>query len=88
MTHRPARWRLRDERGRYRRRPPIAEMPVELDRYGAVHMPTSVADRLRLGLYTVDDLVEYARTHLPRERALDYLAGINDGTTDGTLRLL
>lgn len=87
MTHRPARWRLRDERGRYRRRPPIAEMPVELDRYGAVHMPTSVADRLRLGLYSVDDLVEYARTHLPEPRYLDYLSGVNDALVEGRFLL-
>lgn len=78
---------LRDALGRFRARGPIEALPAVYDRYGAIDIPKG-AERLRLGLFIVTDVLDYVRTHLPEPRYRDFLGGVRDGTTDRNLPLL
>lgn len=74
--------RLRDARGRFRARGPLAGLPGFVrKRDGRPRLPVSV-EMQAIGLRR-EELPEYARLHLDPADYLDFLEGLRDGNTKG-----
>lgn len=73
--------RLRDARGRFRARAPLADLPAYTGRDGRPRLPIS-REMAEIGLKR-EELPEYARLHLDPADYLDFLEGLRDGNTKG-----